>query len=314
MNRFAIPIFAFFFGMLAVAINAAPAHAQATRTWVSGVGDDVNPCSRTAPCKTFAGAISKTAAGGEINCIDPGGFGTLTITKALAIVCDHVEAGVLASGSTGITINAGVNDDVFLSGLDFEGINSSLSGINYIAGRSLHVRKSIIRGFTTGITFGPSANTSSLDVSDVVIEKNSGNGILIQPTGSGIVSASIESSQILINGLAGLRSDGTGSSGGITVAVTNTVAAGNLGAGFTSYSQTGSAATKVTINKSSSVNNTTGLNVNGTAAVMRIGQSVVSGNATGVNISNGATLSSYGNNQIDDNASPGSSIPTIPLH
>src|SRR4051812_49999341 len=70
---------------LSLLLFAAPARAQATRTWVSGVGDDVNPCSRTAPCKTFAGAISVTAAGGEINALDPGGFGAVTITKAITI-------------------------------------------------------------------------------------------------------------------------------------------------------------------------------------------------------------------------------------
>src|SRR6202163_4382796 len=78
--------------------------AQASRTWISGVGDDVNPCSRTAPCKTFAGAISKTAAGGEIDCLDPGGFGTLTITKGITIDCDSGAGGILASGTFGITI------------------------------------------------------------------------------------------------------------------------------------------------------------------------------------------------------------------
>src|SRR3977135_1197347 len=88
---------------MAVAL-ATPAQAQATRTWVSGVGDDVNPCSRTAPCKTFAGAISKTATGGEINCIDPGGFGAVTITKAITISC-QVEAGVLVSGTNAIIVN-----------------------------------------------------------------------------------------------------------------------------------------------------------------------------------------------------------------
>ena len=90
---------------------AAPAAAQATRTWVSGVGDDANPCSRTAPCKTFAGAISKTAAGGEINCLDPGGFGAVTITKAMSIICDHTEAGVLVAGSNAFIINAADTDD-----------------------------------------------------------------------------------------------------------------------------------------------------------------------------------------------------------
>src|SRR2546426_11184534 len=84
---------------------AAVAQAQATRTWVSGVGDDLNPCSRTAPCKTFAGAISKTAAGGEINCLDSGGFGSVTITKSITIKCEGVIAGVLASGTFGININ-----------------------------------------------------------------------------------------------------------------------------------------------------------------------------------------------------------------
>src|SRR5882672_11686003 len=93
MNR--IALLAIFAGPFLSFLSSAPAHAQATRTWVSGVGDDANPCSRTAPCKTFAGAISKTAAGGEINCIDPGGFGAVTITKSMTIACEDVEAGVL---------------------------------------------------------------------------------------------------------------------------------------------------------------------------------------------------------------------------
>ena len=90
------------------ALLAVPqlASAQATRTWVSGVGDDANPCSRTAPCKTFAGAISKTATNGEINCIDPGGFGAVTITKSIQIDCRGVLAGVLVSGTNGIIVNA----------------------------------------------------------------------------------------------------------------------------------------------------------------------------------------------------------------
>src|SRR5438445_5928689 len=88
-------------GALSAVSFVAPASAQATRTWVSGVGDDANPCSRTAPCKTFAGAISKTAPSGEINCLDPGGFGAVTITKAMTIRCVGVEAGVLVSGTNG---------------------------------------------------------------------------------------------------------------------------------------------------------------------------------------------------------------------
>src|SRR5215212_8079119 len=81
------------------------AFAQATRTWVSGVGDDANPCSRTAPCKTFAGAISKTANNGEISVLDPGGFGTVTITKSVTINGTGTLAGILSAGTNGINVN-----------------------------------------------------------------------------------------------------------------------------------------------------------------------------------------------------------------
>jgi hypothetical protein len=138
--------------------------AQATRTWVSGVGDDVNPCSRTAPCKTFAGALSKTVAGGEINCIDPGGFGAVTITKALTIDCSSTQAGVLVAGTNGIVVSAGAGDTVTLRGLDIFGTISGLNGILFNTGGALIVEKCTIRGFNApgtsrgfGILFQPNA-------------------------------------------------------------------------------------------------------------------------------------------------------------
>src|SRR6202020_1783060 len=119
-------LLAFAIGLIAPMLSSAPAHAQATRTWVSGVGDDANPCSRTAPCKTFAGAISKTSAAGEINVLDPGGFGAVTITKSISIYNDGVgEAGVLVSGTNGITVNAGPADIVNIRGIVFDGAAAS---------------------------------------------------------------------------------------------------------------------------------------------------------------------------------------------
>src|SRR5579871_377657 len=126
-------------GIAAMLLIAAPANAQATRTWVSGVGDDANPCSRTAPCKTFAGAISKTAAQGEINVLDPGGFGAVTITKSITITSESPEAGVLVSGTNGIVISAGVTDAVILNGLDIEGLGTGLDGIKVLAGNLVYV-------------------------------------------------------------------------------------------------------------------------------------------------------------------------------
>ncbi len=138
----------------AIAAISSPASAQATRTWVSGVGDDVNPCSRTAPCKTFAGAISKTAAGGEIDCLDPGGFGAVTITKALAIVCDGIGGTVLATGTNGIVVNAGDQDRVLLSGLDINGGGTGINGVRVLKAKSVVVRNTLIHGFATPASHG----------------------------------------------------------------------------------------------------------------------------------------------------------------
>src|SRR5882724_7002010 len=130
------------------------ANAQATRTWVSGVGDDANPCSRTAPCKTFAGAISKTAAGGEIDALDPGGYGTVTITKAITIDGGGGQvASVLASGGTtnGIIVAAEASDIVTLRNLRINGVEGTpsgggLHGIRYLSGAALHIEDCNISG------------------------------------------------------------------------------------------------------------------------------------------------------------------------
>ncbi len=140
-----------FFGIaLSLCAMTTAAQAQATRTWVSGVGDDANPCSRTAPCKTFAGAISKTAAGGEIDALDPGGFGTLTITKAITIDGGGGQvASVLASGTIGFNVNAGATDSVTLRNLRINGAGTTLGtkGINVINVGTLHVQDVVIENF-----------------------------------------------------------------------------------------------------------------------------------------------------------------------
>lgn len=208
----------------------APAAAQATRTWVSGVGDDVNPCSRTAPCKTFAGAISKTAAGGEINCLDPGGFGAVTITKAMTISCQYTGGGVLAGGN-GITVNAGPNDAVYLKGLDIFGVNPPTHGVRFVAGGRLHIEDSVIRRFNSassaGISFTPSG-ASQLIVTDTVIADNGngqgGAGILIDPAGSGSADVVLVGLTIASNGGHGILASGSGA----RVRVGDTIVTGHV--------------------------------------------------------------------------------------
>src|SRR5438445_919448 len=121
---------------LSLWLTSAPAFAQATRTWVSGVGDDANPCSRTAPCKTWAGAISKTANGGEINALDPGGFGAVTITKSITLDGGGGQvASTLVAGTNGIVVQAGAGDTVIIRNLRINGISSGISGIKFNSGK-----------------------------------------------------------------------------------------------------------------------------------------------------------------------------------
>jgi hypothetical protein len=154
------------------------ASAQATRTWVSGVGDDANPCSRTAPCKTFAGAISKTADGGEINCLDPGGFGTVTITKSLKIDCDQV-GGILSGGISGIIIN-NANAVVILRSLEINGtLPTSVggaagtgNGIRILAAKFVHIEDLHIAGFSGTGTSGNCIDVASSNAAQLSIENS----------------------------------------------------------------------------------------------------------------------------------------------
>ena len=166
-----------------------PAQAQATRTWVSGVGDDVNPCSRTAPCKTFASAISKTAAKGEINCLDSGGFGSVTITKSITILCRGTIGGVLAGPTHGITINAGPTDRVVLDGLDIEGSGTGLNGVNVLAGKEVYVIHTSIRGFTqNGVNMASSTDGGRVFIYNSYVLFNAGGVNVVGPANSGTIN------------------------------------------------------------------------------------------------------------------------------
>lgn len=184
------------------------AFAQATRTWVSGVGDDANPCSRTAPCKTFAGAISKTAVAGEISVLDPGGFGAVTITKSITINGSPGIGFVLASGTTGIVINAGATDVVRLRRLDINGAGTGLNGIRALSVGTLHVEDSVISGFTlNGISVETAADVNVV-ISDTISRDNTQSGMKITTT-AGVARASITRSQFNKNGIGVQASSGS---------------------------------------------------------------------------------------------------------
>jgi hypothetical protein len=188
--------------LLAVLLVSA-ANGQATRTWVSGVGDDANPCSRTAPCKTFAGAISKTAASGEINCLDPGGFGTLTITKAITIDCGGTLGSVLASSTTGFNIVAGAGDVVTLRNLEINGSGTGIRGIFISSANTVHIEHVNIYDFSTSCIEVNSSTSVSITVDDATLSECGGTAISTNASGSNLIPGVIRNVRIF-GGAAGL--------------------------------------------------------------------------------------------------------------
>lgn len=310
----ALSICAALTSIASLAVTVAPAQAQATRTWVSGVGDDVNPCSRTAPCKTFAGAISKTAAGGEINCLDPGGFGAVTITKSMTISCPYTEGGALAGGN-GIVVNAGPTDVVFIRGLDIFGVSPPSNGVRFIAGGALHIEDSVIRRFNAassqGVSFQPSG-ASRLYISNTTIADNgngaTGGGILIQPTGaSGSARVFLDNVRIKDNANNAIHVNTTGATAaaGVSVLIHDSDIAGSTN-GIHVLTPVGASTATAMVTDTRVFNNSSqGIIGNGSGVRMRVARSTITANGTGVNPGGGSIINDLGDNVLQGNTSNG---------
>ena len=299
MTRFTLKAFAFLALTLAF---ATAAQAQATRTWVSGVGDDVNPCSRTAPCKTFAGAISKTANNGEIDCLDPGGFGTITITKNITIdgTTGAGFGSILAAGTNGVNVNDGATATpntivVALRNLSINGAGSGFDGIRFVAGKTLHVEGCVISGFkgngssSDGIEVAlNNAISSQLDVKNTIVRDTTGNGINAANQGTGSIAVTLNDvhcENAAFSGFAVGRS--------CSAQVSNS---------YFSFNQHGIAVSTgafgAEIDTSFMQFNTNVLNV--LASTARIANCHILGNAAGINIAGGA-VQSFGDNKVKGN-------------
>lgn len=317
-TRTPLKIFLLLTFMLAL---SAVTQAQATRTWVSGVGDDVNPCSRTAPCKTFAGAISKTATGGEIDALDPGGFGTVTITKSITIDGASGFGSILASGTNGVNVNftaaANPNDPerrVVLRRLSINGTGAvgavgqrtGLNGINISTGASVsnlqvHVENCYIQNFTqNGINTSNVASTGVyVSVKDTnIVNCNIGINLL---TSSGFIVGEMDGVRIEKMTSHGVQ---IGNSGNMKSRKSSVLF--NGGDGFT-IGNTVANATLFT-EDTFIISNNAGIRNGTTGSVVDISNTSILGNATGLASSSGAAgggINSHGNNQIASNTAPG---------
>ncbi len=287
-----IALLAIVVGFLAP-LAAAPAHAQASRTWVSGVGDDANPCSRTAPCKTFAGAISKTAAFGEINCLDPGGFGGITITKSMTLNCHEVFGSILVAGTPGVTINAAATDKIVLRNLQIQGLQGTATpgtiGVRILAAAQVSIEDCVITQFSQqGIFDTRSTANGKLFVKNTTLSNNAGAGVSVAAAATG--NATFERVYSIGN-LFGVAI-GTGNN----LMTNRSVFSGNTNAGVQS-----DAGSQVIVDSATINNNGTGVVAGGS---VRIGNSDVTFNTTAFS----GSTTTYGNNRVDLNGSPGTPL------
>jgi hypothetical protein len=281
------------------------ASAQATRTWVSGVGDDANPCSRTAPCKTFAGAISKTAAGGEISVLDPGGFGAVNITKSLTINGDGTLAGILASLTTGVTVNAPAGTDVVvLRNLSINGANNGTNGIRFIGQGKLYVENCSISGFNSaapngnGILVALTTSLGNLFVKDTSIQRCSNSGITIS-TSTGFVAGVFDN--VSINGLpTGVV---VGNNAFVSIRDSSISLSTNTGVNIS-----GTGGATASIENCLLNNNPTSINV-AVNAILNLSSSTLESNGTAIASATApANLHSSGNNRFLGNTSDGAAL------
>ena len=307
-------------GLMLAAAGAA--HAQASRTWVSGVGDDANPCSRTAACKTFAGAISKTAAGGEISVLEAGGFGAVTITKSISITNDRTgESGILAAGTNGIIVNgAGVIANI--RGVVIDGgppTSPGLNGIRFIQGASLNIQNCVIKNFGAaspdgnGVLFAPNG-PAELYVDHCVISNNANAGVNVQPAAGG--SALVVLNHVDVeNNNTGIRADTTtpSAAAGVHMTVVDSISAGNTNHGVAAVAgAAGTAPAAILVDRTSAVNNVqNGFRAVGAVATVRMANSNSTGNGQGTAVVSGGLIQSYGNNHIDGNTADGPNPPVI---
>ena len=282
-------------GLTVIFLAAAQLSAQASRTFVSGVGDDANPCSRTAPCLTFNGAIVKTAAGGEINVLDPGDFGAVTIPRAMTIDATGVEAGILVTTGNAITVAAGATDRVFLRGLDFVGFGTGAFGIEFSSGLMLTVENCRISGFQQrGISIESSTANAAAFISNTVVHDQLNNGIVVDPP-SDTNSVTLDHVQVFNSAAIGLYLNP-----GSTAYVRDSEFSHNAGNGVYAF---GTAFLFFDSNDISS--NGTGLSLL-TGASARLSKNNVTGNTVGFNTA-GGVVRSFGNNQTlgnGDSAQP----------
>jgi Right handed beta helix region len=303
--------FVFFAFAICFCALTSQAQAQATRTWVSGTGDDANPCSRTAPCKTFAGAISKTADCGEIDALDPAGYGTITITKGIKIDGGGGEAGqvasILASGVPGVTINntsAACTMDV-LRNLDINGIQSGTIGVNVVAGGTLGIQNVDIENFTQQCVNLKPSTAVGFNAYNSNFERCAGGGIVVQAA-SGTERAVIVDSKITKMTSTGI---GVSAAGTARVSVFNTDISQNGGGGVQSSGST----SFVQLQHCNITNNQIfGVHATGGGTVTMADNTVAYNNGTGLLADVGSSIATWNNNWVTNNSPDGSRTGTIP--
>jgi Right handed beta helix region len=282
--------------LMLLAASGSTAFAQATRTWVSGVGDDANPCSRTAPCKTFAGAISKTAAGGVISVLDPGGFGAVTITKAITIDGGGVEGSILGAAVTGVIVNTAAADEVVLRNLTISGVGTGTQGVRVInSSGNVTIVDCAITGFNIGVDHNSPA---TLQVYDTLVSDNRSFGVIVRQGRATLDNLRLDNNV----------SDAVRAAGGSRVVVRRSTATGHTNVGFYAV-----ASSTLAVEDSTSSNNAWGIGSHSGSTVTVSNSLIMGSSVAGLYREGVSVLLTYGNNRLVGNVTDGTFSGTATL-
>jgi hypothetical protein len=276
---------------LTLALCAPLAASAAQRTFVSIAGSDANPCSLMRPCRSFATAITQTNAGGEVIVLDSGGYGTVTITKAVSIIAPPgVYAGVSAFTDAGIIVAAGAADSVTLRGLAIN-MQGAAVGVRFDSGGNLVVDRCTVSGtFATGVyVYGPTSATVLIKNTHVL---QAGIGISIGGPGNEQIRLAIADTTLTHVG-AGIYV-----TAGSEVNIDNVRAVGSYMSGGTGIQVTSSpqhGAIRAHVTRSLVREFGAGVTASGTDAKLSVAASDISHTSDGVNVYGGGTVELTGN-------------------
>jgi hypothetical protein len=303
--------------LVAAMLIALPAGAQLFRAYVSGSGNDSNPCTLPQPCRLLPAALTAVASGGEIWMLDSANYNTteVDITKSVSILAVPGVVGSLVAPQGGLAVNVnGAGIAVSLRNLVIVPLGANGTGIAFNQGQSLTVAGCEIANMDKAIIIAANSG-AALTVTDTAIRNANLNAIDIEGgaiasldrvriTGAnvgvfvGTASAAISES-VISGGQIGARAIGTNGTARLTL--DRTRISGSVDAISVETTLAGDVATVAVTRSVLTHNSNSGiffLPAGSSTTTATLGDNVITGNAKGFQFSGGGTIYTRGDNTL----------------